>query len=79
MIAASQLSGKLGKDVSLRHLQAYNDLKRILTCTTRPKRARTAADIPEPERCFTLDSIKQLSGVARPNAHLPEAAAPEPD
>ena len=79
MIAASQLSGKLGKDVSLRHLQAYNDLTRILTCTTRPKRARKAADIPQHERCLTLDSIKQLLGVARPEDHLTEAAAPEPD
>ena len=42
MIAASQLSGKLGKHVSLRHLQAYNDLTRILICSTRLKRARKA-------------------------------------
>ena len=79
MMTASKLSGKLGKHVSLRHLQAYNDFTRILTCTTRPERARTAADIPMPERCLTLDSIKQLLGVARPEDHLPEAAAPEPD
>ena len=65
MLAASQLSGKLGKDISLRHLQAYNDLTRILTCTTRPTRARKAADIPKPARCLTLGSIQQLLTVAQ--------------
>ena len=79
MIAASQLSGKLGKDVSSRHPQAYKDLTRILSCTTRAKQAGKAADIPKPERCLTLDSIKQLLGVARPEDHLPEVAAPKPD
>ena len=73
--AASQLSSKLGKDVSSRMLHAYNDLTRALICTTKPKRAREAAELSVPEQCLTLDTTKQPRGAARPDSHLPGAAA----
>ena len=68
-----------GERVVKRHVEAFNELTRIMTATTRPKGGRKNADVPMSERCLTLAAITELLDGSTPLLQLDDGPSTEGD
>ena len=73
----SQLKALHGNMVTPKHIAAFNDLSRILTATTRPKRGRRVVDLSLEDRHLTHEHIIKLMDGTTPSILLPEAPEQE--
>ena len=79
LIPASKLAQLFGERVGKRHVEAFNELTRIMTATTRPKGGRKNADIPMSERCLTFAAITELLDGSTPLLQLDDGPSTEGD
>ena len=73
LIPGSQLKALHGNMVTPKHIAAFNDLSRILTATTRPKRGKRVAELSLEDRHLTHEHIIKLMNGTTPSILLPEA------
>ena len=81
LIPVSKLAQLFGERVVKRerHVEAFNELTRIMTATTRPKGGRKNADVPMSERCLTLAAITELLDGSTPLLQLDDGPSIEGD
>ena len=79
LIPASRFAQLFGERVVKRHVEAFNELTRIMTATRRPKGGRKNADIPTPERRLNLAAVTELLDGSTPYLQLDDGPSTEGD